>query len=178
MEGESAVLDVEVQAEPVVEVEQQQQADPDIQRRQEDKAYSDWIKGLKEDGDAAKHHRRAKDDFSRLQELRRIDPKGLDGVRTTYDSIKGIAHGEKIGMDAVTAMRDSLAEHQTAMDSLSNGDFESLSEDTRSGVIRMTPALLDTLAESNPDAYSAALSAALCRCSQGVRSGNEFQCFG
>lgn len=159
MEGESAVLDVEVQAEPSVESEQpsQQQPDAEAVRRQEDKAYSDWIKGLKEDGDAAKFHRRAKDDFGRLQELRRIDPKGLDGVRSTYDSIKGIAHGDKAGMDAVTAMRDALAENQTAMDALANGDFDSLSEDTRSGVIRMTPALLDTLAESNPDAYSAAL---------------------
>ena len=54
-------------------------------------------------------------------------------------------------------MRSALAESQGLLDGVVDGNFEALSEDHRNGIIRMTPQLLDTLAESNPEAYTAAL---------------------
>lgn len=150
---ESQVLDVEIGAESGAETTQ-----PDVNaQRQSDKEYSSWIKGLREDGDAGKHYRRIKDDFGRLEAIRKLEPKGVDGIRSTYDGIKGIAHGDKTGLEAVSTMRSALAESQGLLDGVADGNFEALSEDHRNGIIRMTPALLETLAESNPDAYTAAL---------------------
>lgn len=92
MEMEGAVIE-----QPVVESggeqEQPQQSTQD-QQRQSDKEYSNWLKGLKEDGDAGKYYKRLKGDHERLRELQRIDPKGLDGVRSRYETLNGIAHGQ------------------------------------------------------------------------------------
>jgi hypothetical protein len=133
--------------------ETQTQPDP----KQADREYSQWIKGLKEDGDAGKHYRRIKDDYGRLQAISRLDPKGIDGVRERYAAIDGIAYSEKKGLDAVTAMQSALAESQTALDAIAQGDVDSLSEDTQAGLARMAPAILNRLAESDADAYTAAV---------------------
>ena len=150
---------------PVVETqgdgggeEQQQQVSQQDQQRQADKEYSNWIKSLKEDGDAGKYYKRLKSDHERLQELRRIDPKGLDGVRTRYESLNGIAHGDKTGMDAVTSIQEALAESQTMLDAIAQGDIKSLADDQRDGILRMAPSLLDHLADTTPDAYTALLA--------------------
>src|SRR6185437_11997890 len=73
------------------EVEQTQDTQPSAQdqQRQADKEYSNWLKGLKEDGDAGKYYKRLKSDHERLRELQRIDPKGLDGVRSRYETLNG-----------------------------------------------------------------------------------------
>ena len=127
-------------------------------RNRQTREYSQWVKGLKEDGDAGKHYRRIKDDYGRLQAISRLDPKGIDGVRERYAAIDGIAYSEKKGLDAVTAMQSALAESQTALDAIAQGDVDSLSEDTRARDWRAwLLAILDRLAESDADAYTAAV---------------------
>jgi hypothetical protein len=137
-------------------VETSQQVDP----KQEDREYSQWIKSLKEDGDAAKFHRRLKDDYGRVQELRRLDPKGLEGVRERYSALDGIAHGDKKGLDAVQSMRSALAETQAVVEAITSGNPDAIRElpdEQREGVLRQAPAILDMLAEHSGEAYSAAL---------------------
>ena len=141
--------------EPVIESggdsgeQQQQTVDP----KQADREYSAWLKTLKEDGDSGKHYRRIKDDYSRLQTLSRIDPKGIDGVRARYAALDGVAYGDKKGIDAVSTMQSALAESQTALDAIAQGDFTALSEDQRAGIMRSAPQLLDMLAETDADGY-------------------------
>jgi hypothetical protein len=129
--------------------EQQQQPDP----KQADREYSQWIKSLKEDGDSGKHYRRIKDDFSRLQTLNRLDPKGIDGVRERYAALDGVAYGDKKGVEAISTMQSALAESQTALDAIAQGDLKSLNEDQRAGIMRAAPAILDMLAEGDADGY-------------------------
>ncbi len=131
------------------ESQQQQQPDP----KQADREYTAWLKTLREDGDSGKHYRRIKDDFSRLQTISKLDPKGLDGIRERYAAIDGVAYGDKKGLEALPVMRSALAESQAALDAIAQGDFKSLSEDQRAGILRSTPQLLDTLAETDADGY-------------------------
>lgn len=147
---------METGLEPVIEPQggdggEQQQATPDP--KQADREYSAWLKSLKEDGDSGKHYRRIKDDFSRLQTLNRIDPKGIDGVRERYAAIDGVAYGDKKGIEAVSTMQSALAESQTVLDAIAQGDLQALNEDQRAGVLRSAPQILDMLAESDPDGY-------------------------
>ena len=122
----------ELLAPEVTEVESQESTQSTVtspdQQRQADKDYSAWIKTLREDGDAAKYHRQTKDNWGRLQELRRLEPKGLDGIRSTYENVKGVTYGDKTGLDAIPAMREALAGHQASLEAIQGGDFESLPE--------------------------------------------------
>lgn len=129
--------------------EQQQAVDP----KQADREYSSWIKSLKEDGDSGKHYRRIKDDYSRLQTLSRLEPKGIDGVRARYAALDGVAYGDKKGIDAVSTMQSTLAESQATLDAIAQGDLRSLNEDQSAGILRSAPQILDMLAESDADGY-------------------------
>ena len=155
MEMEGAVLE-----QPVVESvgESTQQQSTQDQQRQADREYSNWLKSLKEDGEAGKHYKRLKSDHERLQELRRIDPKGLDGVRSRYETLNGIAHGDKTGIEAVQSIQEALAESQTMLDALAQGDIAQLPEEHQDSVLRMAPSIIDHLANTNPDAYAALLT--------------------
>jgi hypothetical protein len=137
----------------VQQPETTQQPDP----KQADREYAQWVKGLKEDGEAGKYYRRIKDDYSRMQAISRLDPKGIDGIRERYSALDGIAYSEKKGLDAVSAMQSALAESQTALDAIAQGDVESLNEDQRAGLLGMTPALVNMLAETDPEKYTAAV---------------------
>lgn len=156
MEMESAVLEQPVE-QSGGEVEQQTQQNTQDQQRQDDKEYSNWLKGLKEDGDAGKYYKRLKSDYERLKELNRIDPKGLDGVRSRYETLNGIAHGDKTGIEAVQSIQEALAESQTLLDAIAEGNIVTLPEEQRDGVLRMAPSIIDHLADTNPDAYAALL---------------------
>lgn len=158
METEGAVLEQPVEQSGGESSEQQQQQSAQDAQRQADKEYSNWLKGLKEDGDAGKYYKRLKSDHERLQELRRIDPKGLDGVRSRYDALNGIAHGDKTGIEAVQSIQEALAESQTMLDAIAQGDIAALSEEQQDGVLRMAPSIIDHLADTNPDAYAALLT--------------------
>jgi len=142
------------------EVEQTQDTQPTAQdqQRQADKEYSNWLKSLKEDGEAGKYYKRLKSDHERLRELQRIDPKGLDGVRSRYETLNGIAHGDKTGIEAVQSIQEALAESQTMLDAIAQGDISTLPEEQQDGVLRMAPSILDHLADSNPDAYAELLT--------------------
>jgi hypothetical protein len=131
--------------------QQQQQTQPDP--KQADREYSAWLKSLKEDGDSGKHYRRIKDDYSRLQTLNRLDPKGIDGVRERYAAIDGVAYGDKKGIEAVSTMQSALAQSQTVLDAIAQGDLKQLDDDQRSGILRSAPQILDMLAESDADGY-------------------------
>ena len=136
--------------------EQQQQQVPS-DPKQADREYSAWLKTLREDGDSGKHYRRIKDDYSRLQTLSRLDPKGIDGVRERYAALDGVAYGDKKGIEAVSTMRTALAESQTVLDAIAQGDLTQLGDEQRQGITRMAPKILDMLAESDADGYVKAI---------------------
>lgn len=159
MEGmETAVLEQPVVESGAEQTQETTQVSAQDQQRQADKEYSNWLKGLKEDGDAGKFYKRLKGDHERLQELRRIDPKGLDGVRSRYETLNGIAHGDKTGIEAVQSIQEALAESQTMLDALAQGDISQLPEEHQDGVLRMAPSIIDHLADTNPEAYAALLT--------------------
>ncbi len=127
------------------------------QQRQADKEYRDWLKSRKEDGEDGKFYRRTKDNDARLQALLKLEPKGIDGVKSHYETLNGVAHGEKTGIEAVQSIQEALAESQTILDAVAQGNMDSLSDEQRDGIYRMAPSVLEDLAESNPEAYSALL---------------------
>lgn len=137
--------------------EQQESGQQTPDPKAADREYSAWLKGLREDGDAGKHYRRIKDDNGRLQALARLEPKGIDGVRERYAAFDGIAYGDKKGVDAVTSMQSHLAEAQSTLDAIAQGDVNALSEDQAAGIIRMAPQILDRLAETDAESYTAAV---------------------
>jgi hypothetical protein len=127
------------------------------QQKQADKEYRDWLKTRKEDGEDGKFYRRTKDNDARLQALMKLEPKGVDGVKSHYETLNGIAHGEKTGIEAVQSIQEALAESQTILDAVAQGNMDSLSDEQKDGIYRMAPAVIADLAESNPDAYAALL---------------------
>lgn len=136
----------------------QHQQQPDAaQKRADEKAYSDYIKSLREDGDGSKFAKRLKDDYGRLQAITKIDPKGIDGIRSHYDTLNGVAHGDKTGIEAVQSIQEALAESQTILDAVAQGNMDSLSDEQKDGIYRMAPAVIADLAESNQEAYQALL---------------------
>lgn len=140
------------------EQQSQQQSSAQDQQRQADKEYSNWLKSRREDGEDGKFYKRLKGDHERLKELQRIDPKGLDGVRSRYETLNGIAHGDKTGIDAIQSIQEALAESQTMLDAIAQGDISTLPQDQQDGILRMAPSILDHLADSKPDAYAALLT--------------------
>lgn len=136
---------------------QHQQQPNAAQKRADEKAYSDYIKSLREDGDGSKFAKRLKDDYGRLQAITKIDPKGIDGIRSHYDTLNGVAHGDKTGIEAVQSIQEALAESQTILDAVAQGNMDSLSDEQKDGIYRMAPAVIADLAESNQEAYQALL---------------------
>lgn len=130
--------------------QQAQQTDP----RAAEKSYRDWIKAAKIDDP---NFKRVKDDYGRLQEISRIDQKGVDGVKSTYQALQGIAYGEKTGLEAVSDMQAKLADSETLLDAIADGQIESLPEESRDGILRMLPSMLDHLASTDDAAYTKAL---------------------
>ena len=55
------------------------------------------------------------------------------------------------------SIQEALAESQTILDAVAQGNMDSLSDEQRDGIYRMAPSVLEDLAESNPEAYSALL---------------------
>jgi hypothetical protein len=137
--------------------QQQSQNDAAAQQRQADKEYRDWLKSRKEDGEDGKFYRRTKDNDARLQALLKLEPKGIDGVKAHYETLQGIAHGDKTGIEAVQSIQEALAESQTILDAIAQGNMDSLSDEQKDGIYRMAPAVIADLAETNPDAYAALL---------------------
>ena len=127
------------------------------QQRQADKEYRDWLKSRREDGEDGKFYRRTKDNDARLQALAKLEPKGIDGVKAHYETLNGVAHGDKTGIEAVQSIQEALAESQTILDAVAQGNMDSLSDEQKDGIYRMAPAVIADLAESNPDAYAALL---------------------
>lgn len=156
MDGMDAVLDQPVE-QSTESTGSEQSTQQETQRQADDKAYRDYIKGLREDPEN-KFARRLKDDFGRLQGIRQINPKGIDGIRADYEAWKGVAHGDKTGIEAVQSIQESLAESQATLDAIAGGDMSALPEDQQEGVLRMAPSIIDHLADTNPDAYAALLT--------------------
>lgn len=61
-------------------------------------------------------------------------------------------------MEAVQSIQEALAESQTMLDAIAQGDISTLPEEQQDGVLRMAPSIIDHLADTNPDAYAALLT--------------------
>ena len=154
MEGLEAVAELE---ELGGQEQEQQDATSENDQKAQEKSYRDFIKGLRDDDTASPHYKRIKSDYGRLLEVGRLDPKGVDGVRSTYEALKGVAFGDKQGIEAAREMQAALADSQQTLEAIADGNLETLSEDQRNGVMRMVPLLLDQLAEQPGDDYAKAV---------------------
>ncbi len=149
---------------------EQQEAPPVAEDPYSSKAsreYSQWLKGLRDSGDpiAAKFARLAKDNHGAQYALRQLEAKGIDGVRERYALLDSVVHndperGELKGMDAISALQDSVRSYAEIDEQLAAGDpraLESLGESFNAGLAKLAPTILDRIASSDPEAYNAAV---------------------
>jgi hypothetical protein len=109
--------------------------------------------------EAAKFVKQAKDDYARLYELKRIEGRGIDGIRERYATLDGLSHGELKGVEALTAIQDRVREAEEVDSYILNGDpkaFAGMGPEFDAGLAKLAPAYLDRLAK-NPEAFQAAI---------------------
>jgi hypothetical protein len=168
MDEFGAVAEPEIQ-----EVEQVEQEQPEVEQPQQDeewsswdkkysKPFSDWLKSVRDSGDPnlAKLARYAKDNEGRLYNLHLTEPRGLDGIKETYAAVQGIQHGELKGIEALGAIQDQVRDYEQSDELLAAGDpkvLDLFGDDFNEGLGKLTPAILDRIQQSNPEAYSAAI---------------------
>lgn len=123
--------------------------------------YRTWRNTLKQtDPAAAKFIQRAGDDYGRLFALNQIAPRGVDEVREKFALLNTLTHGEAKGSEAITAMQQSLQEWDDFDQAVLSGDpkvFEGITPEFDAGLAKLAPAYLDRVAQSDPEAYQAAI---------------------
>ena len=127
---------------------------------------SAWLKGLRDADPAnARHARALKNIFGESFALRKEIPTGLDGVREMKTVLDSVIHhdaerGELKGAEAIAAMQDTVREYAEIDEKLAQGDpsaLDSLGEDFNAGLAKLAPHILDRVAQSDPEAYAAAV---------------------
>jgi hypothetical protein len=176
MDAEGAVMDVEQVESGSGEVEQQGSetqhegaggaAEYDPFESKAARELSQWLKGIRDaDPSNAKHARALKDIFGQQFAFKKEFQGGLDearGIKALVDSVihQGADGQELKGAEAIAALQDSVREYAEIDELLARGDpkaLESLGEDFNEGLAKLAPAILDRIAQSDPDAYAAAV---------------------
>jgi len=106
--------------------------------------------------ETAKFAKQALDNHARLYQLHQMEPKGIDGIREKYAMLDTIFHGEAKGLDAVQAIQDELRNVSDIDERIAKGDpsvFDHFDDEMKSGVVKMTPAILDMQREMDPEGY-------------------------
>ncbi len=139
----------------------QSQEDDDPYSPKTSKEFSKALKAWREaNPEAAKFARIAKDDHARLYELKRLEQRGIDGVREKYAILDSIVHGELKGIEALSAIQDEIRNVAEIDEYLAAGDpraLDALGDGFSEGLAKLTPTILDRVRESNPEAYAAAV---------------------
>lgn len=110
--------------------------------------------------EAAKFARVIRDNHARMFALNQLEPNGIDGVREKYAILDSLTHGDLKGPDALSAMQDYLAETEQLDALVASGDpraLDAFGEEFNDGLAKLTPAILDRIRQSSPEAYSAAV---------------------
>lgn len=145
----------------------QQAHEEDYYSSKSSKDFSQWLKGLRDaDPNNAKWARLAKDSYGRDFALKQLDPKGVDGVRERYALMDSVTYdapdGSQLkGADAINALQDFARESAQIDEMIASGDpkvLEAFGEDFNDGLAKLAPALLDRVAQANPDAYQEAMT--------------------
>jgi hypothetical protein len=156
-----------VAAEPEVQVEETPQQEAPQREESEygpksSREYSQWLKGgmNASDPNAQRFQRLAKDNHARMFALSQLEKGGIDGVREKYALLDSITHGELKGVEAVSAIQDTLREVSDLDDRIAGGDFgviDSFDDSMKAGIMKMVPNFLSMLQQSNPEDYGKAL---------------------
>ncbi len=167
MDEFGAVAEPEIQ-----EVEQVEQETPETPEQPEQQAgesdnkfskrFTAWLKGKNESLDPEDKYnaRFAKDLYGRDLALRQIYPNGVNDVREVKAALDGIQHGELRGVEALGAIQDQVRDYEQSDELLAAGDpkvLDLFGDDFNEGLGKLTPAILDRIQQSNPEAYSAAI---------------------
>jgi hypothetical protein len=134
--------------------------DPQETANKFSKEYRDWVRSIrdtqaKDNPNVLKYAKTAYDSYGRIEALRQLDPKGLDGVRETYSLIQAAG-----GPQAITEMQQRLSEQEAQNALIASGDpkaFDAMGEDFNEGLAKLAPHYLDRLMKISPEAYSNAL---------------------
>lgn len=166
MDDVAGVMDLGTDVQTDVDVSEPQEPQQETQEPKEEdgskfsKEYRAEIKKWRDEQgklnpNVLKYSKQAIDDHGRMLELARLDPKGINGVRETYAMIQAAG-----GPQAITELQQRVADYDQTDALLAAGDpkvLDTLGENFNEGLAKLTPALIDRLAQSNPQAYASAL---------------------
>jgi hypothetical protein len=165
MPDDAAVMDVgAVDTGTEISADQTQQqpdelaglGDGKIDGRKFTQEYRAWLKSLKDDPVAGKWAKQSYNDHGRIVTLEKeIDPKGLDGVRDTYEYLKSIGGREKVD-EIVTRVQE-----QEALDSaILEGNpevWKMLPEELAKALPKLGPSFMEHWRATDPQGYAASL---------------------
>jgi hypothetical protein len=165
MADDAGVMDVGLDldtgsGDQVTETTAAETPDPQETANKFSKEYRDYLRGIrdsqaKENPNVLKYVKTAYDSYGRMEALRQLDPKGIDGVRETYSLIQAAG-----GPQAITEMQQKISESEAQNALIASGDpkaFDALGEDFNEGLAKLAPHYLDRLMKISPEAYSNAL---------------------
>ncbi len=140
---------------------------PEQQEGESDRKFSQrfsaWLKGIRDtatDPEIAKFARAAKDSYSHMYSLKEMFPTGVDGARELKATVDGLQYGEFKGAEAIGAIQDKIQDYEMSDDMLAAGDrkvLDAFGPEFDEGLAKLTPTLIDRMAQSNPQAYAAAI---------------------
>lgn len=160
--------EIEVQEQETPETPEQPSGEtPEQQPGESDKKFSvrfsNWLKETHDNAtnpEVAKFARYGKDLEGRDRALRELYPNGVNGVRAVKAALDGLQYGEAKGLDAIGAIQDQIRDYEQSDELLASGDpkvLDLFGDEFNEGLGKLTPAILDRIQQSNPEAYSAAI---------------------
>lgn len=158
-ESGAEVVEQETPEQPTEEQPEQQAGESD---KKFSVRFSAWLKAQRDGGDpeVAKFARYGKDLEGRDRALRELYPNGVNDVRAVKAALDGLQYGEAKGIDAIGAIQDQIRDYEQSDELLASGDpkvLDLFGEEFNEGLGKLTPAILDRIQQSNPEAYSAAI---------------------
>jgi hypothetical protein len=105
--------------------------------------------------EAARFAKQARDNHARLFALQQVEPRGIDGIRENYALLQAIG-----GTEGLTGLQERIAGVEAVDQLLAAGDpkaFDELGPDFAEGLAKLAPAYLERVAQTNPEAFEAAI---------------------
>ena len=145
----------------------QQQTEYDPFESKSARELSAWLKAKRDSGDPldAKAAKALKDIFGQSYAFKKEFPEGLDSARSVKALVDSVIHqgpdGQELkGAEAIAALQDSVREYAQIDEQLAQGDpavLDTLGEEFNGGLAKLAPLILDRVAQSDPEAYAAAV---------------------
>ena len=166
---DAEVMDVgtqDVESQAVETQSQESQAQYDPFESKSAKELSQWLKGVRDADPAnAKHARTLKDIFGAQFAFKKEFSGGMEEARGIKALVDSVIHtdperGELRGAEAISALQDSVREIAEIDEKIASGDssaLESFGDEMKSGIVKMTPAILNMARDMDPESYSAAI---------------------